>query len=257
MKNKKSRKPASSKKKTNLKAGVTIVIVIVLIMGAIAGTLAAISEGFTKPVDEWFSDKPTVPVPDTDEDKDSNPSNEDGSSTLPDEEKIIKLATKVISPDETCVVNYYRPDYSLIKSVEIKGGEMLPVSDLEEYLVLTSNEIVIPDVDSTGDTLAIINGKAFSVGGYNATLATILYPYAADGNIEFLLPESYFGVHNDKYVYSDDFKINVGDSIYFISIKNNKIPVFCMDNYLCIRFTQEDASELQASLDVVNIIVLN
>ncbi len=256
MKNKKSRKPASSKKKTNVKAGVTVVIVIVLIMGAIAGTLAIISKGFTKPVDEWFSDKATVtPLPDTDQDKDSNPSN-DGSSTLPDYERI-KLASKVISPEETCVVNYYRPDYSLIKSVEIKGGDMLPVSDIEEYLVLTSNKIVIPDVDSTSDTLAIINGKAFSVVGYNAPLATILYPYAADGNIEYLLCESYFGVHNDKYEYCDNFNINVGDSIDFISIKNNNIPVFCMDNFLCIRITQEDALELQASLDVVNIIVLN
>ena len=144
MKNKKAKKTCSSTKKktSNAKIAVTILFVFVLICGAVVGTIAAISDGFTKPVEEWFSDKATVTPGDQtgdDQGDQTTPGGNDQDDQTGDEvvacehvfeygvctkcgdraADVLQMATKVVAPDEDCVVNFYTKDFFLIRLLYI------------------------------------------------------------------------------------------------------------------------------------------
>ena len=158
MKNKKAKKTyPSTKKKSNAKIAVTVLLVFVLICGAIVGTLAAISDGFTKPVDEWFSDKATVtPGGDQGDQTGGDQGDQTGDETVCKHifdhgvcvecgdrvADVIPMATKVISPDEECTVNYWTHDYQLIKTEKALGGDnFVGLEGYENYFFLSSSEL--------------------------------------------------------------------------------------------------------------------
>lgn len=220
MKNKKSRKPyPSTKKKTsNAKIIVTILLVFVLLCGAIVGTIAAISDGFTKPVEEWFSDKVTV-TPGGDQGDQTGDNDQDFKPEVCNHifdhgvcvdcgshvEDVIPFTTKVISADEDCTINYWTQDYQLIKSETVKGGDTFAGLDgYNNYLFMFDNKINVPSYENANETSRLINGKFYSTYEYGDACFASLFPrYYKDAEKEGILiygSPNIFCKYNDRYI---------------------------------------------------------
>ena len=188
MKNKKAKKTYSSTKKktSNAKIAVTVLLVFVLLAGAIVGTLAAISDGFTKPVEDWFSDKATVTPGDQTGDEQGDqttPGGNDQDDQTGDDEPeepaicnhtyvygkcslcgacvsdVISMPSRIASSGEDVVVNFYTPEYELIETKTVKAGESIPLIDgYQSYAYLTEAKFTVKDIPDTEEVYYYLGG---------------------------------------------------------------------------------------------------
>lgn len=299
MKNKKAKKTyPSTKKKSNAKIAVTVLLVFVLICGAIVGTLAAISDGFTKPVEEWFSDKATV-TPGDDQGDQTTPGGNDQGDQTGDEticehvfeygictecgkrvSDVIPMATKVISPDEECTVNYWTQDYQLIKTEKALGGDnFVGLEGYENYFFLSSNKLNVNSYDGVENGSVLVNGEFFDISAYVGSSFCSLYPVfdnSSDKNsIKLLAGESFTVRHNGKLLCGDksssvnpifpefhdifEFNerpyvfLNEGDELELLSFNYGGIN-FSADGFCFNAF--QSGYEISYGLDTVNVIVI-
>lgn len=309
MKNKKAKKTyPSTKKNSNAKIAVTVLLVIVLLAGAIVGTLAAISDGFTKPVDEWFSDKATV-TPGGDQTGDdqgdqTTPGDDQGDQTTPGYDQgdqtvckhvfdhgvcvecgalvsdVIPMATKVISPDEECTVNYWTQDYQLIKTEKARGGDnFVGMEGYENYFFLSSNELTVNSYDGVENGSVLVNGEFFDISTFGGSSFCSLYPTfdnsLGKNAIKLLSGESFSVRYNGKLLcgyesssvnpifpeFYDIFEfnerpyvfLNEGDELELLSFNYGGIN-FSMDGFCFNAF--QSGYEISYGLDTVNVIVI-
>ncbi len=305
MKNKKAKKTyPSTKKNSNAKIALTVFLVFVLLAGAIVGTIAAISDGFTKPVDEWFSDKATV-TPGDDQGDQTTPGDDQGDQTTPGGNDqgdqtvckhvfdhgvcvecgalvsdVIPMATKVISPDEECTVNYWTQDYQLIKTEKALGGDtFVGMEGYENYLFLSSNELNVNSYDGVENGSVLVNGEFFDISAYVGSSFCSFYPVfdnSSDKNsIKLLAGESFTVRYNGKLLCGDksafvnpifpefhdifEFNehpyvfLNEGDELELLSFNYGGI-YFSADGFCFNAF--QSGYEISYGLDTVNVIVI-
>lgn len=284
MKNRKAKKTCSStKKNSNAKIAVTILLVFVLICGAVVGTIAAISDGFTKPVEDWFSDKTTVSPGDQtgdDQGDQTTPGGNDQGDQTGDEvvacehvfeygvctkcgdraADVLQMATKVVAPDEDCVVNFYTKDYQLIKTQTLKGGDSIEfLEGYDTYAYLLPSEISIPDdVSDVQDGSVLVGGKFYSLTAYaesqNQYLA-IVYPTLSGGKVILTaVPNYIWGYKNGEFVSGSGFSENLqpGDELILLGGGYNS---YVVDGFLYSLFKTNEGISFCSSLDVLNLIV--
>lgn len=290
MKNKKAKKTCSSTKKktSNAKIAVTILFVFVLICGAVVGTIAAISDGFTKPVEEWFSDKATTVTPG--DDQGDQTGDDQGDQTTPggndqgdqtgDEvvacehvfeygvctkcgdraADVLQMATKVVAPDEKCTINFYTADYHLIESKEVKGGDSIEfLEGYDTYAYLLPSEISIPDdASDVQDGSVLVGGKFYSLTAYaesqNQYLA-IVYPTLSGGKVILTAVSKYiWGYKNGEFVSGSGFSetLQPGDELILLGGGFNS---YVVDGFLYTLFKTNEGISFCSSLDVLNLIV--
>lgn len=227
MKNKKAKKtyPSTKKKTSNAKIAVTMLLVIVLLAGAIVGTIAAISDGFTKPVEDWFSDKATVTTPGDDQGDQTTPGGNDQDDQTGDEvvacehvfeygvctkcgipsTDLMKYATKAISADEECIVNYYDDHLNLIKSETVKGGDkFIGIEGYSDYVALVPAELTVPNLDNAKDGDYLVNGKLWTKNPNIKYSFLDLYPAYSEGSDMFAINldlSCFYGTYNDNPVW--------------------------------------------------------
>lgn len=300
MKNKKAKKTYSStKKKTlNAKIAVTVLLVIVLLAGAIVGTLAAISDGFTKPVEEWFSDKATV-TPGGDQGDQTGDDQGDQTGDAGDEivckhvfdhgvcvdcgalvAEVIPLASRVVSPDEECTVNYWTQDYQLIKTEKARGGDnFVGMEGYENYFFLSSNALNVNSYDGVENGSVLVNGEFFDISDYVGSSLCSFYPTfdnsLGKNAIKLLSGESFSVRYNGKLLgghksssvnpifpeFHDIFEFNAhpyillneGDELELLSFNYGGIN-FSMDGFCFNAF--QSGYEISYGLDTVNVIVI-
>lgn len=300
MKNKKAKKTyTSTKKKTsNAKIAVTVLLVFVLLAGAIVGTLAAISDGFTKPVDEWFSDKATVTPGGNDQGDQITPGGNDQGDQTGDETvckhvfdhgvctncgkrvaEVIPMATKVISPDEECTVNYWTQDYQLIKTEKALGGDtFVGLEEYKNYFFLSSNELTVNSYDGVNGSV-LVNGEFFDISDYVGSSFCSFYPTfdnsLGKNAIKLLAGDSFTVRYNGKLLggnksasvnpifpeFHDIFELNErpyvflneGDELELLSLNYGGI-YFSMDGFCFNAF--QSGYEISYGLDTVNVIVI-
>lgn len=308
MKNKKAKKTYSStKKNSNAKIAVTVFLVFVLLCGAVVGTIAAISDGFSKPVEEWFSDKATVTPGDNqgdqtgdDQGDQTTPGDDQGDQTGDETETVCKhvfdhgvcvecgalvsdvipMATKVISPDEECTVNYWTQDYQLIKTEKARGGDnFVGLEGYENYFFLSSNELNVNSYDGVENGNVLVNGEFFDISAYVGSSLCSFYPVfdnSSDKNsIKLLAGDSFTIRYNGKLLggnksasvnpifpeFHDIFEfnerpyvfLNEGDELELLSFNYGGI-YFSMDGFCFNAF--QSGYEISYGLDTVNVIVI-
>lgn len=281
MKYKKAKKTCSSKN-SNAKIAVTILIVFVLICGAVVGTIAAISDGFTKPVEDWFSDKATVtPGDQTGNDQGDQIGDDQGDQT--DDEvvacehvfdhgvctkcgkraaDILQMATKVVAHDEDCVVNFYTKDYQLIESKTVKGGDSIEfLEGYDTYSLILPSEIYIPDdISDVQDGSVLIGGKFYSLNDYADSqnqFVAIVYPTLSDGKVTLgTVSEYIWGYKNGKFVSGSSFSetLQPGDELVLLGGGYNS---YVVDGFLYTLFNTNEGISICSSLDVLNLVVPN
>ena len=303
MKNKKAKKTyPSTKKKSNAKIAVTVLLVFVLLCGAIVGTLAAISDGFTKPVEEWFSDKAIV-TPGGDQgdqtgsdqgDQTTPGGNDQGDQTVCKHvfvhgvcvdcgdrvADVIPMATKVISPDEECTVNYWTQDYQLIKTEKALGGDsFVGLEGYENYFFLSSNELTVNSYDGVENGSVLVNGEFFDISDYVGSSFCSFYPTfdnsLGKNAIKLLAGDSFTVRYNGKLLgghesasvnpifpeFHDIFEfnarpyifLNLGDELELLSFNYGGIN-FSADGFCFNAF--QSGYEISYGLDTVNVIVI-
>lgn len=281
MKNKKARKTYPSKKKTsNAKIIVTILLVFVLLCGAIVGTIAAISDGFTKPVEEWFSDKATV-TPGGDQGDQTGDNNQDSKPEVCNHifeygvctecgkraADVLQLATKAVDPDEDCIVNFYTDNYKLIKSISAKGGDaFVGIDAYEDYAILFPAKINVPASFVVEDSF-IINGETFLLDSYfnkELTPLSALYPTAHKDYVSLnLYPTQVYAKLNGEIFYGETrnisgtspVRLSYGDELEFIA--GGSSGYYVCDGFLYLISKSSELSNLCYGLNIVNIIVMN
>lgn len=284
MKNRKAKKTCSStKKNSNAKIAVTILLVFVLICGAVVGTIAAISDGFTKPVEDWFSDKATVTPGDQtgdDQGDQTTPGGNDQGDQTGDEvvvcehvfeygvctkcgdraADVLQMATKVVAPDEDRVVNFYTKDYQLIKTQTLKGGDSIEfLEGYDTYAYLLPSEISIPDdVSDVQDGSVLVGGKFYSLTAYAESqnqYITIVYPTLSGGKVILTaVPNYIWGYKNGEFVSGSGFSENLqpGDELILLGGGYNS---YVVDGFLYTLFKTNAGISFCSSLDVLNLIV--
>lgn len=307
MKNKKAKKTYSSTKKqtSNAKIALTVLLVIVILCGAaIFGTLAAISDGFTKPVEEWFSDKAPTVTPGGDQgdqtgDDQGDQTGGDQGDQTGDETvckhifdhgvcvdcgdrvaDVIPMATKVISPDEECTVNYWTQDYQLIKTEKALGGDyFVELEGYENYFFLSSNELTVNSYDGVENVSVLVNGEFFDISDYVGSSFCSFYPTfdnsLGKNAIKLLAGESFTVRYNGKLLgghksssvnpifpeFHDIFEFNArpyiflneGDELELLSFNYGGI-YFSADGFCFNAF--QSGYEISYGLDTVNVIVI-
>lgn len=289
MKNRKAKKTCSStKKNSNAKIAVTILLVFVLICGAVVGTIAAISDGFTKPVEDWFSDKATVTPGDQtgdDQGDQTTPGGNDQGDQTGDEvvvcehvfeygvctkcgdraADVLQMATKVVAPDEDCVVNYWTIDYELIKTDVCKGGDYFSgIEGYSEYFLLSPAKINtnVENTDKADSSSVLINGNIFPLEYMSFAM---LYPRIEGNKIYFNnIPDDIIAYLNGKIICGSKSNIsstvppfiNVGDEFEFLA--GGSKSLYISDGLFLQYFeTDPESNNLSYGLDIVNVIVLN
>lgn len=297
MKNKKAKKTYSSTKKktSNAKIAVTVFLVFVLLCGAVVGTIAAISDGFTKPVEDWFSDKATVtPSGDQGDQTGDDQGDQTGDETICEHvfdhgvcvecgdrvADVIPMATKVISPDEECTVNYWTQDYQLIKTEKALGGDnFVGLEGYENYFFLSSNELTVNSYDGVENGSVLINGEFFDISTYVRSSLCSLYPTfdnsLGKNAIKLLAGDSFTVRYNGKLLgghksssvnpifpeFYDIFEfnerpyifLNEGDELELLSFNYGGIN-FSADGFCFNAF--QSGYEISYGLDTVNVIVI-
>lgn len=295
MKNKKAKKtyPSTKKKTSNSKIAVTMLLVIVLLAGAIVGTIAAISDGFTKPVEDWFSDKATVTTPGDDQGDQTTPGGNDQDDQTGDEvvacehvfeygvctkcgvfsTNLMKYATKAISADEDCIVNYYDDHLNLIKSETVKGGDkFIGIEGYSDYVALVPAELTVPNLDNAKDDDILVNGEFFTKDSNLSSTFLDLYPMYSKVDSVFCLPigaTSFFGKYNDNPVwFFGDYdelisyrggtigvQLKAGDNFNIVAGGDNGSTFDCyIDN--SVMYIHYDFTDFSYGIDVVNLIVI-
>ena len=306
MKNKKAKKTYSSTKKktSNAKIAVTVFLVFVLLCGAVVGTIAAISDGFTKPIEEWFSDNATVTPGDdqgdqTGDDQGDQTGDDQGDQTGDETvckhifdhgvcvecgdrvADVIPMATKVISPDEECTVNYWTQDYQLIKTEKALGGDnFVGLEGYENYFFLSSSELTVNSYDGVENGSVLVNGEFFDISAYVGSSFCSFYPVfdnSSDKNsIKLLAGESFTVRYNGKLLggdksssvnpifpeFHDIFEfnerpyvfLNEGDELELLSFNYGGI-YFSADGFCFNAF--QSGYEISYGLDTVNVIVID
>ena len=297
MKNKKAKKTYSSTKKktSNAKIAVTVFLVFVLLCGAVVGTIAAISDGFTKPIEEWFSDNATVtPGDDQGDQTGDDQGDQTGDETVCKHifdhgvcvecgdrvADVIPMATKVISPDEECTVNYWTQDYQLIKTEKALGGDyFVGLEGYENYFFLSSNALNVNSYDGVENGSVLVNGEFFDISDYVGSSFCSFYPVfdnSSDKNsIKLLSGESFSVRYNGKLLgghksssvnpifpeFHDIFEfnerpyvfLNEGDELELLSFNYGGI-YFSADGFCFNAF--QSGYEISYGLDTVNVIVI-
>lgn len=274
MKNKKAKKTYSStktQKTSNAKIAVTVLIVFVLLCGAIVGTIAAISDGFTKPVEEWFSDKATVPGDDQGDQTGDN--NHDNTPTVCNHifdhgvcsecgkraADVLKMATKVVAPDENCVVNFYTKDYKLIESKTLKAGESIEfLKGYNSYVFMMPSVISVPEnVSGVEDGSVLIGENFYSLKDYSESeyqYLSMLYPTFAGNKISLIaIPEYVYGYKNGNFISGSSLKeLLPGDELILLGGGFNS---YVVDGFLYTFFKTNEGISFCSSLDVLNFVV--
>lgn len=187
--------------------------------------------------------------------------------------QVIQLATKVVSPDEKCTINFYTADYHLIESKEVKGGDPLTfLEGYDDYAMLLPTSIVVPSFDNVKPDDVLIDGKFYSMADYENIdyTAASLYPYFVEENLlQYNLINRFYGYYNSDLIIADNYnnneffqgdyiKVKPMDSFEFINAFDSAGMYFVADGFLFAHVTAPISEiDIQCSLDYINFVVLD
>lgn len=259
------------KKSDSVKWGIAFTLIAILLITAVLGILQAFTD--FKP-SEWFTGI-----------NEGTPSSEEtpvcehifkyGICTECGERatQVIQLATKVVSPDEKCTINFYTADYHLIESKEVKGGDPLTfLEGYDDYAMLLPTSIVVPSFDNVKPDDVLIDGKFYSMADYENIdyTAASLYPYFVEENLlQYNLINRFYGYYNSDLIIADDYnyneffqgdyiKVKPMDSFEFINAFDSAGMYFVADGFLFAHVTAPISEiDIQCSLDYINFVVLD
>ena len=275
MKNKKAKKNCPSiKKYVTPKIAVTVLLAFVLLCGAVVGTIAAISDGFTKPVEDWFCDKATVTPGDqtgddqTGDDQTGDDQTGDNQTGDDQEDTDIKFGTKLVNKDELVTVNYYTMDLQLLESKTVNGKDLFPsIEGYEKYYFIFPSEITVPTLENIGVYSIIIDGKICEITDFESTGFSSFYPMVTkieDQTCVTNIPVEFFGKINDEFVIVDSssdlvvtdgfssIKVSGGDTMEILSSFSDGI--FVSDGLFYKEFT-DYLGEISSDIDIINVLV--
>lgn len=273
MKNKKSKKNCTFiKKYVTPKIAVTVLLAFVLLCGAVVGTIAAISDGFTKPVEDWFSEATVTPGDQTGDDQGDQTTpggNDQGDQTGDDQEDTgIKFGTKLVNADELVTVNYYTMDLQLLESKTVNGKDLFPsIEGYEKYYFIFPSEITVPTLENIGVYSIIIDGKICEITDFESTGFSSFYPMVTkieDQTCVTNIPVEFFGKINDEFVIVDSssdlvvtdgfssIKVSGGDTMEILSSFSDGI--FVSDGLFYKEFT-DYLGEISSDIDIINVVV--
>lgn len=210
---------------------------------------------------------------------------------------IMPMATKTVSTDEKCVINYWTADYELIKSETVDGGSNFKgITGYNFYYLLTPNTVKVSSYADASEGDILINGKFNPVLPYygsitsDAARLTSLYPVyikaTVDGNsVDALNIHGYpwiYGRYNGKYVGLDDtdqnyiytvnnmdanalMYLNAGDNLEMYLKEGDEFEFlsynFYSTNFVRDRLMYSVFSSTEArvicDIDVINVVVIN
>lgn len=187
--------------------------------------------------------------------------------------QVIQLATKVVSPDEKCTINFYTADYQLIESKEVNGGDTLTfLEGYEDYAMLLPTSIAIPSFDNVKPDDVLIEGKFYSMAEYENIDNTVasLYPYFVEENLlQYNLINRFYGYYNSDLIIVDNYnnneffqgdyiKVKPMDNFEFINAFDGMGVNFVADGFLFVHVTAPFLEiDIQCSLDYINFVVLD
>lgn len=188
---------------------------------------------------------------------------------------LISHATKAISADEDCIVNYYDDHLNLIKSETVKGGDnFVGFEGYTEYIALYPSEMNVPNLDNVKDGDILLNGKLWTKDSSYDNSFLDLYPRYVQNYGMFRLNleiDDFYGIYNDKPIFQfgvdNDFMYSAADGFGFYLKEGDRFNIlygsdraytghgFVIDGIMFNYFTMDNAVNLKYGIDVVNIIV--
>lgn len=188
---------------------------------------------------------------------------------------LISHATKAISTDEDCIVNYYDDHLNLIKSETVKGGDnFVGFEGYTEYIALYPSEMNVPNLDNVKDGDILLNGKLWTKDSSYDNSFLDLYPRYVQNYGMFRLNleiDDFYGIYNDKPIFQfgvdNDFMYSAADGFGFYLKEGDRFNIlygsdraytghgFVTDGIVFNYFTMDNAVNLKYGIDVVNIIV--
>ena len=266
------------KKSDSVKRGIAFTLIAILLITAVLGILQAFTD--FKP-SEWFTGN-IEGTPSSEEMPECEHVFDHGVCTKCGDrvEDVITMATKVISPDEECTVNYWTHDYQLIKTEKALGGDnFVGLEGYENYFFLSSNELNVNSYDGVENGNVLVNGEFFDISAYVGSSLCSFYPVfdnSSDKNsIKLLAGDSFTIRYNGKLLggnksafvnpifpeFHDIFEfnerpyvfLNEGDELELLSFNYGGI-YFSMDGFCFNAF--QSGYEVSYGLDTVNVIVI-
>ena len=188
---------------------------------------------------------------------------------------LISHATKAISADEDCIVNYYDDHLNLIKSETVKGGDnFVGFEGYTEYIALYPSEMNVPNLDNVKDGDILLNGKLWTKDSSYDNSFLDLYPRYVQNYGMFRLNlqiDDFYGIYNDKPIFQfgldNDFMYSAADGFGFYLKEGDCFNIlygsdgsyaghgFVTEGIMFNYFTMDNAVNLKYGIDVVNIIV--
>lgn len=189
---------------------------------------------------------------------------------------LISHATKAISADEDCIVNYYDDHLNLIKSETVKGGDnFVGFEGYTEYIALYPSEMNVPNLDNVKDGDILMNGKLWTKDSSYDNSFLDLYPRYVQNYGMFRLNleiDDFYGVYNDKPIFQfgldNDFMYSAADGFGFYLKEGDRFNIlygsdgahhchgFVTDGIIFNYFTMDNVINLKYDIDVVNVIVI-
>lgn len=266
------------KKSDSVKWGIAFTLIAILLITAVLGILQAFTD--FKP-SEWFTGinegtPSSEETPECEHIFDHGVCSKCGDRVA----DIIPMATKVISLDEECTVNYWTQDYQLIKTEKALGGDtFVGLEGYENYFFLSSNALTVNSYDGVENGSVLVNGEFFDISDYVGSSFCSFYPVfdnSSDKNsIKLLSGESFSVRYNGKLLgghksssvnpifseFHDIFEfnerpyvfLNEGDELELLSFNYGGI-YFSADGFCFNAF--QSGYEISYGLDTVNVIVI-
>ena len=266
------------KKSDSVKWGIAFTLIAILLIMAALGIMQLFTD--IKPSD-WFTDnkeeKPIAEEPTACEHVFDHGVCVDCGTLVSD---VIPMATKVISPDEECTVNYWTQDYQLIKTEKARGGDnFVGLEGYENYFFLSSNELTVNSYDGVENGSVLVNGEFFDISAYVGSSFCSFYPTfdnsLGKNAIKLLAGDSFTVRYNGKLLggnksasvnpifpeFHDIFEfnerpyvfLNEGDELELLLFNYGGI-YFSMDGFCFNAF--QSGYEISYGLDTVNVIVI-
>lgn len=262
------------KKSDSVKWGIAFTLIAILLITAVLGILQSFTD--FKP-SEWFTGN-IEGTPSSEEMPECEHVFEYGICTECGERAVdlISHATKAISADEDCIVNYYDDHLNLIKSETVKGGDnFVGFEGYTEYIALYPSEMNVPNLDNVKDGDFLLNGKLWTKdSSYDNSFLDIYPRYVQKyGMFELNLAiDDFYGMYNDKPIFQfgvdNDFMYYGADGFGFYLKEGDRLKIlygsdsshslhgFVTDGIMFKYFTMDNVINLKYGIDVVNVIVI-
>lgn len=263
------------KKSDSVKWGIAFTLIAILLITAVLGILQAFTD--FKP-SEWFTGN-NEEMPGVEETPVCEHIFEYGICTECGEHALdlISHATKAISADEDCIVNYYDDHLNLIKSETVKGGDnFVGFEGYTEYIAFYPSEMNVPNLDNVKDGDILLNGKLWTKDSSYDNSFLDLYPRYVQNYGMFRLNleiDDFYGMYNDKPIFQfgldNDFMYSAADGFGFYLKEGDRFNIlygsdgayhyhgFVTDGIVFNYFTMDNVVNLKYDIDVINVVVIN